>query len=74
MNEREILNLVGGAIQDALADGQRVEIYGFGKFYLKTRAARDWKHPSTGEMRRLPESTSVGFKAGGPLKKAVNIQ
>ena len=54
-----------------LAEGNRVQLAGFGTFETKTRAARTGRNPKTNETIEIAASTSVGFKAAKALKDAV---
>lgn len=60
------------SITDALADGDKVSLIGFGTFDVKTRAARTGLNPRTKEQIEIPESKAPSFKAGKALKDAVN--
>ena len=44
------------SIKDALAEGDKVSLVGFGTFSVKTRAARTGINPSTKETISIPES------------------
>lgn len=59
------------SITEALADGEKVALVGFGTFDVKTRAARTGKNPRTGEVIEIPEAKVPSFKAGSALKDAV---
>lgn len=59
------------SISEALADGDKVALVGFGNFEVKTRAARTGKNPRTGEPIQIPETKVPSFKAGSALKDAV---
>jgi DNA-binding protein HU-beta len=56
---------------DALASGEDVELYGFGKFKLSTRKAYTARNPQTGDPIEVPEKQVVTFKAAKRLKEAV---
>lgn len=58
-------------IQDAVVNGDKVQIVGFGTFETATRAARVGRNPQTGENISIPESKSPKFKAGKAFKDAV---
>ena len=62
---------VFASITDALADGDKVALVGFGTFEVKTRAARTGLNPRTGEKLSIPASKAPAFKAGKALKDAV---
>ena len=59
----EIIDLVFDTVSGTLKDGGRVDISGFGKFEVKTRAARTGINPQTKETITIPESKVPGFKA-----------
>lgn len=59
------------SIKDALADGDKVSLVGFGTFSVKTRAARTGINPATKATISIPESKVPAFKAGSALKDAV---
>lgn len=60
------------AIAEALANGEQVNITGFGKFMVRTRRSRSGVNPQNPTQRiQLPESTIPAFKAGKTLKDKV---
>lgn len=59
------------AVKDALADGDKVSVVGFGTFAVKERAARTGLNPRTKEAIEIPASKVPSFKAGSALKDAV---
>ncbi len=56
------------AITNALKEGDRVQLMGFGTFEVKHRAARTGRNPQTKEPIEIPETNTVAFKAGKALK------
>lgn len=60
------------AITKALAEGDKVQVVGFGTFEVRERAARTGKNPRTGEMIKIAASKVPAFKAGKALKDVVN--
>lgn len=60
------------AMTEALADGERVQLVGFGSFEVKARAERLGRNPQTGEEVKIPAGKSPVFKAAKNLKDAVN--
>ncbi|AKJ95037.1 MULTISPECIES: integration host factor subunit beta [Thioalkalivibrio] len=56
----------------ALANGQRVEIRGFGSFSLHFRPPRLGRNPKTGESVALPGKHVPHFKPGKELRERVN--
>ena len=57
---------------DALADGERIEIRGFGSFSLHYREARLGRNPKTGEKVELAGKFVPHFKPGKELRDRVN--
>ena len=68
----EAVDAAFGCVADALANGDRVQIPGFGTFLLSHRAARQGRNPQTGEAMAIAASTGVRFKAAKALKDSVN--
>lgn len=59
-------------ITTALAEGERVQLVGFGSFEVKTRAERMGRNIKTGEEVPIPASRCPVFKCSKALKDAVN--
>lgn len=59
------------AITNALKDGDKVQLVGFGSFEVKKRAERIGRNPKTKESIKIPASKVPTFKAGKALKEAV---
>ena len=59
-------------ITDALKSGGDVRIVGFGTFSVANRKATTGRNPRTGEPIQIKASKMPKFKAGSPLKDAVN--
>lgn len=59
------------SIQEALANGEKVQLIGFGNFEVRTRAERKGRNPQTGEEIKIPASKVPAFKPGKALKDAV---
>ena len=57
---------------DALAEGERIEIRGFGSFSLHYRAPRIGRNPKTGESVGLAGKHVPHFKPGKALRDRVN--
>ena len=60
------------SITNAMAEGDKVQLVGFGTFEVRARDARKGKNPRTGEMIDIPASKVPAFKAGKALKDIVN--
>ena len=67
-----VINTIFSAIGDALADGDRVELRGFGSFTIKQRNARIGRNPKTGESVRVPAKVVPHFKPGKELRERVD--
>ena len=65
------VNAVFGAIEDALAKGDSVQLIGFGTFGVKERAAHEGRNPRTGETVKIATAKVPTFKAGKGLKDKV---
>ena len=59
-------------IKNALANGDKVPVAGFGTFDVSKRAAREGRNPRTGETVTIAARNAVTFKAGSALKDAVH--
>lgn len=75
VNKKEaelIVNTIFDSIGDALVDGDRVEIRGFGSFTIRERDAREARNPKSGEIVRIPNKKTPFFKTGKELRERVN--
>ena len=59
-------------IVDALKEGDKVHLVGFGSFVVKERQARTGHNPATGAKIDIPASNVPTFKAGKLFKDALN--
>lgn len=66
------VNAVISAVTDALVEGSKVQLVGFGTFEVRARESRTGKNPRTGEAIKIAASKVPAFKAGKALKDAVN--
>ena len=66
------INAVIGTITNALTEGDKVQLVGFGTFEVRERGARTGKNPRTGEAIKIAASKGPAFKAGKALKDTVN--
>lgn len=65
---KSLLEMMGGA----LADGDRIEIRGFGSFSLHYRPPRTGRNPKTGDAVALPGKHVPHFKPGKELRDRVS--
>jgi nucleoid DNA-binding protein len=68
------LDAVSGAISNALAEGDKVAIPGFGTFEVRDRSARTGRNPQTGETIQIAASKAPSFKPATALKQAVSAR
>lgn len=66
------VNAAVDVITAALADGDKVQLVGFGAFEVKCRAARIGRNPKTKESIEIPASKVPVFKPGKALKDSVS--
>lgn len=69
-SERAV-NAVLTSIMETVADGEKVQIIGFGTFERRERAAKIGRNPSTGEQINIPATNVPVFKAGKGFKELV---
>ena len=60
------------AISDALKQGDKVAILGFGTFAVNERPAREGINPATMQKIQIAAKKVVKFKAGAELAAALN--
>ncbi len=65
------LGAVLGAISEALAQGEKVQLVGFGTFETRERAARKGRNPQTGKEINIAATKVPVFKAGKALRESV---
>jgi len=66
------VNAVFASIEEALANGEKVQLVGFGTFEVRDRAARTGRNPQTGEEIQIAATRVPAFRAGKALKGAVS--
>ena len=68
----KIVETVFEEITQALVDGDRVELRGFGAFSVKHRDARTGRNPRTGETVQVEAKRLPFFKTGKALREDLN--
>ena len=63
------LNAFVETVIEALKEGDKVQLMGFGTFELRERAAHSGRNPATGETIEIAASKSPVFKAGKGFKE-----
>ena len=69
---KKALDAILKAIKDALADGDKIALVGFGTFSVSERPAREGINPATKEKIQIAAKKVVKFKAGAELADALN--
>jgi DNA-binding protein HU-beta len=58
-------------VENALQNGERIALPGFGVFLVKKRKARKGRNPQTGEVMEIPARKVVVFKPAKYLKNSI---
>jgi integration host factor beta subunit len=67
-----IVDTIFDRMVDALAQGEGIEIRGFGSLKVKDRGEREGRNPMTGESLRIPAKKSPFFRIGKELHERIN--
>lgn len=67
----KVLSAFIDVVGDALKNGDKIQLVGFGTFETRERAAREGKNPQTGEKIKIAACTVPAFKAGKALKDLI---
>jgi integration host factor subunit beta len=68
----KIVETIFDEITEALVEGDRVELRGFGAFSVKHRDARVGRNPRTGESVQVEAKRLPFFKTGKALRERLN--
>ncbi|BCR05418.1 integration host factor subunit beta [Desulfuromonas versatilis] len=77
VNKKEaelVVNTIFDSIGNALIEGDRVEIRGFGSFTIRERNAREARNPKSGDVVKIPAKKTPFFKTGKELRERVNSE
>ncbi|HEV8718586.1 MAG TPA: HU family DNA-binding protein [Candidatus Binatia bacterium] len=69
-----MVQVVLASLAEALARGERIELWGFGSFALGQRKARERRNPRTGAVVFVPAMKLPFFKAAKEARRRVNRQ
>jgi len=75
LNRKEselVVNIIFDSMTNALKNGDKVEIRGFGSFTVREREAREARNPKNGEIVKIAAKRTPFFKTGKDLKERVN--
>ncbi len=67
-----VVSTIFESITDALSEGRRVELRGFGAFSTRERDSRVGRNPRTGEKVAVDAKRVPYFKAGKDLRERLN--
>ncbi|MEC9492964.1 integration host factor subunit beta [Flexistipes sp.] len=70
-NIEYIVNNVFSNIKDALGNGDKVEIRGFGSFKVRDKKSKIGRNPKTGEQVKVPPKKVPYFKPGKEIKETL---
>ncbi len=68
----QVVNAVVDAIADALKNGDKVQLIGFGTFEVKEQGEREGRNPKTGEIIKIAACKKPSFSASKALKDSIN--
>lgn len=60
------------AIMEAVSQGDKVTLVGFGSFEPRDRKEREGRNPKTGEVMQIPATKVPAFSAGKLFKEMVS--
>lgn len=72
INTEKALNAFIETVQERLANGDSIQLIGFGTFLVKERAARVCRNPRTKEEIEVPATKAPAFKPGKDFKEKIN--
>ena len=67
-----IVDAVFSSIVDALQQGDKIELRGFGSFRVRRRDSRKGRNPKTGAGVLVPAKKVPHFKPGKELRELIN--
>ena len=75
MTQQDVYRALGGiltTIEKTVANGEKVQMVGFGTFEGRFRAGRSVRNPQTGETVFVPDKTTPAFNPGKEFKDLLN--
>jgi integration host factor subunit beta len=67
----QAVDIILEEISQALTEGRRVEIRGFGSFSVRMRKPRTTKNPKTGKIMDIPARKTLHFTMSKSLKEVL---
>ena len=74
MEVESAVNCILEQMANAMVEGERVEIRGFGGFSTRQRPSRFARNPKTGKSVSLPAKTVMHFKPGKQMRDRVDAE
>ena len=68
---RLAVDIILETMGNALVEGRRIELRGYGSFSVRTRKSRLTKNPRTGKMMDIPERKTLHFTMSKSLKETL---
>ena len=72
VDAKKALDATIAAIKDALVEGEKIALVGFGTFSVSERPAREGINPANGQKITIAAKKIAKFKAGADLADALN--
>ena len=72
VDAEKALNAFVESVEEALVNGDKVQLVGFGSFEVRERAERKGRNPQTKQEITIKASKAPVFKVGKALKDMVN--
>ena len=69
---KAVINATFSAVSNALKEGDKVQLLGFGTFDVKEVDAREGRNPKTGESISIDAHKKVSFTTAQSLKDFIN--
>lgn len=70
-NAERAVNAFLATVEQALKEGNKIQLVGFGTFEVRQRQARKGRNPQTGQEITIAASKVPAFRAGKALKDAL---
>lgn len=68
----DVVDLVFNAMKDALVDGDKIKISGFGNFVVREKGPRPGRNPQTGDEIMIDAHKALTFRPSNILRATLN--
>ncbi|MEH2231030.1 MAG: HU family DNA-binding protein [Nostoc sp.] len=69
----EVISAFLSVVTEAVANGEKVTLIGFGSFERRERSEREGRNPKTNELMTIPATKVPAFSAGKQFKEKVAL-